>query len=144
MLPWSMALLWFHLTAAFNYLCLLCLFLTVILRDNAKLFQYTAYLLSLFHDFLCIGFAHFSFYHHTNTIFELLSHHIPPSTISPCTVPEEWREKEKYMHLLQVTSPNLLQHGSGTLTWLQPILNKKHRSVGVTFYFLGSCFISLQ
>lgn len=71
----------------------LTLFLTVILQDPAKLFQYTAYPVSLFHDFLRIGFPHFSFHHHTNTIFELLSHHIPPSTISPSTVPERKREK---------------------------------------------------
>lgn len=122
------ALLRFHLTVAFNYLWLLCPFLTVILHDTAELFQYTAYLVSLFHNFLHIGFPHFNFYHHTNTIFELLSHHIPPSTISPNTVPEEWREKEKNTLLLQVTSPNLLHHGSGTLTWLQLILNKKHHS----------------
>lgn len=52
--------------------------------------------------------------------------------------------KEENILLLQVISPNLLQHGSGTLTWLQTILNKKHHSAGVTFYFLESCLISLD
>lgn len=48
------------------------------------------------------------------------------------------------MLLVQVTSPNLLQHNSGTLTWPQPILNKKHYSVGVILYFSGSCLIPLD
>lgn len=116
------ALLWFHLTAPFNYLWLLCLSPTV-LHDTAELFQYTAYLVSLFHDFLHISVPHFNFHHHTNTIFEPITFLPAQLALTQC---QKNGEEKKNMLLLQVSSPSLLQHGSGTLTWLQSTLNKKH------------------